>query len=933
MGSIVFVLFHIVFCLAQASAIHRPYSNQPVFGHMVRMSAISPIVGGPLFIYLLSGEFPAVYPTIDAFPAPFFSQMAAVVDRCLTEAGIVNEEDDIVFLTTFGVLSAISLIMTGLLVVLGTKIKLVNLSAFLPYPVMCGFFSGVGVLLWTLSFLVDTGANVWSVLFHGGMTEIIRCSKHHVGSLIVGASMFAVGKVNSAMSPLVSLVPIVLVYSAMYIFGVSLQEARNDGWFWKLEEFAITKVTWDNIGDLKWQPPLPFGIVKSVIDGKVHWPAVFEGLPIALSMAVIFFIRCSIHPPALRKSSKNLAAWQEEQEKLKEDKANGVIKVGDDSAGDGFISDEEDNQPGDIENTASIRISSEGKKSSKSMADVLYDYGKVLMITGISGGVACLPSIGAGGTMYKLGAGYSAPQYGSIILLAIFYLTQFNLVGFLPKMIFSSLLVTCSLEMIETWFLNSYQKTSIKSEWMVVPVIVVLTFVVGVLQSVFMGLAMSTFIFVGTFFRSGPVKFIATGLTVHSTTERNIEDCEWLDQHGDLIQILVLQSHIFFGNANSCLSYVTSMFEEPETVNQPDFPLPPLPKHIIIDMTLVSGIDTSAVDIIAEMVQLCHSKNCHIMLAGLTPELKRVLALGKVKPSASKKSPYWKLRYPPDMESALCKAEDGVLKTECNVEEKEMKRSRQRRASTLPDGFHYALHQIDLQHNMDVANSLISLRSHASIVDLKAGDSLFRDNTGVIIEERGSGLFFIEHGMINVERDSSLTHTRGSTRGSRGSLVSQRMKRNNHTGIYATPRMKANSDSLTGLQARTGTIGREAAILKKSAGLMREQRTVRLARLKPGFVIGALGDPSSLHSSGDHIAVTPCRLHHISQIEIEKLEENNPRIVLELFKMMSTLQARKQEITISQLTTMTAIMTSLAPTKPVGRITMAAIKHAVGYES
>ena len=49
---------------------------------------------------------------------------------------------------------------------------------------------------------------------------------------------------------------------------------------------------------------------------------------------------------------------------------------------------------------------------------------------------------------------------------------------------------------------------------------------------------------------------------------------------------------------------------------------------------------------------------------------------------------------------------------------------------------------------MDVANSLISLRSRASIVDLKAGDSLFRDNTGVIIEERGSGLFFIEHGMI-----------------------------------------------------------------------------------------------------------------------------------------------------------------------------------------
>lgn len=42
-----------------------------------------------------------------------------------------------------------------------------------------------------------------------------------------------------------------------------------------------------------------------------------------------------------------------------------------------------------------------------------------------------------------------------------------------------------------------------KVEWLVVPIIVVFAFVVGLLNAVFLGIAMSTFIFVATFFRSG----------------------------------------------------------------------------------------------------------------------------------------------------------------------------------------------------------------------------------------------------------------------------------------------------------------------------------------------------------------------------------------------------------------------------------------------
>jgi MFS superfamily sulfate permease-like transporter len=239
----------------------------------------------------------------------------------------------------------------------------------------------------------------------------------------------------------------------------------------------------------------------------------------------------------------------------------------------------------------------------------------------------------------------------------------------------------------------------VKSEWAVTPIIVVCTFVVGSLQSVALGLALSTFIFVGTLNKHGVVKFIATGLTVHSITERSAEDAAWLDQNGDLIQLLVLQSYIFFGNAYSCLSYVNSMFEElPEHITKKlSFPLPPFPQYIIIDMTLVSGVDTSSVDIFGEIIQLCFRHKCQVYLSGLNNNLKNVLCLGGLKPSIDKKSPNSMLRFVPELETALSQAEDGLLKSMSYLEEKELRRIKIRANSSADDGFLYALKEIDKQ--------------------------------------------------------------------------------------------------------------------------------------------------------------------------------------------------------------------------------------------
>lgn len=99
----------------------------------------------------------------------------------------------------------------------------------------------------------------------------------------------------------------------------------------------------------------------------------------------------------------------------------------------------------------------------------------------------------------KLGAERLAPQIGAALLLLIFYFTDFALVQFIPKTAFSSLLLLSSIDMLSYWCIQSYFKTEQKLEWFVVPFIVILAFAFGLLQSVFLGIAISTFIFVASF--------------------------------------------------------------------------------------------------------------------------------------------------------------------------------------------------------------------------------------------------------------------------------------------------------------------------------------------------------------------------------------------------------------------------------------------------
>ena len=451
------------------------------------------------------------------------------------------------------------------------------------------------------------------------------------------------------------------------------------------------------------------------------------------------------------------------------------------------------------------------------------------------------------------------------MLLIAFYLTNFELVAYIPKTAFSSLICLSFLDMVITWAFNSYRKTKDKSEWLVVPAIVVFAFMVGLLEAVLLGIGLSTFLFVGAFFRSGVVKFMATGLTVRSTIERSTTCANWLDENGDKIQILVLQNYLFFGNASSILTYISSMFEESHE-HKADSSLPPFPKYVILDLTLVSGMDTSTADIFTDIKNMCALHNCKLFCSGISPHLGSVLSLGNFKPESGDRSKR-QVRFFASMDIAMGKAEDSLLNDELDddgsFDSPDLNDPRVAMLKNIEGdgGFRSALRHIDeqvrrwvrictrrfclflgssdltinhSQHGLACAMDLLELYEHTSPVDLDRGQGLYACDGGPIADSE-KGLFFIEYGIIKIERDSSATMTRGSQ---------------NPLDIRSFSGSNANA-SLTRMKARKLSA---QSIKQASLAISRNNSTLRLARVGTGWVIGGLELVSGSHSEGSVFA-------------------------------------------------------------------------------
>lgn len=477
--------------------------------------------------------------------------------------------------------------------------------------------------------------------------------------------------------------------------------------------------------------------------------------------------------------------------------------------------------------------------------------------------------------------------------------------------------VAVAVDTLSVWFVAAFSKTLDTTEWLVVPLIVAFSLAIGFLNAVLVGIAISTFVFVGAFFRVGIVKFQATGKDIRSRIERSIEQCILLNEHGDEIQVLVLQNYLFFGNAAKLCHYIFTMFEdvEIELEKSTDISIPPIPKVLLLDFSLTTGLDTSTVDIFNDIKEKCVENDCKLFLSGLTNRMRKALALGGIKPENHLARSARSVRLFADMDTGLGKAEDMVITLHAPPVRSDSSESFGATGKSTK-GFQTSLHKIDELHCQNFAESLMDLEPFVEALELGPGDVLFESDGGIIRDEE-RGLFFIEYGTLRISRDSAMSLTMNRTR-SYGHLGSLGAGSSRGTISDRHARLQSFAKSLMG-RAKQQTEGTG------------NSDNFRLARIGPGWVIGTLENASGTQSPGIFTAMTRCRLYHLPFTTLEKMEDTNPLLVLKLYKMLSHLMAKKEEITTEHLSTLHTIMSSQAHHKRMSsRLSSASLSRVHG---
>jgi len=463
-GSFTFLLYHVVFCLAQAATITRPHcsssSSHSTTGFMAKTAALGVLIGSPLMVYNL--QINALYPASDLFLAPFLAHLAEGVDDVLYKRGL--HEDDRIFLTTFGVVCGAAFFLTGLLCVLASRIKLANVGNFLPGSVLAGFFGTIGILMWSLGFNVDTGqkvGHVVSLLLEAGTSgdgvdswiDVVKPALiHHAPSFGIGVVMHVVGQAHPLLVILFVFGTVLSSYAILYATRTTLEQAQDAGWFYSAEDLTqrqqkdqlLNSTTFFPSLSSSYGPPAPFGVAVAAFrnDNEVLWEAVTNGVPTILALAFLYLIRCSLHAAAVRKNipqvtrKPNLQSSSSPINPVHNDPSSGA-EAASSLAG---IREEE----GRIDDTDKSQDKQKKKTKPPSIGEILEKgYGFTLLLASVSGGIAVAPSLAASITMFRLGAEKQAPQYGTCLLLLVFYLTDFRLVQYIPKAAFRYVPAEC----------------------------------------------------------------------------------------------------------------------------------------------------------------------------------------------------------------------------------------------------------------------------------------------------------------------------------------------------------------------------------------------------------------------------------------------------------------------------------------------------------
>ncbi len=156
----------------------------------------------------------------------------------------------------------------------------------------------------------------------------------------------------------------------------------------------------------------------------------------------------------------------------------------------------------------------------------------------------------------------------------------------LPQMVVAGLLAYLGMMLMKQWFFDN-RKLLPRQDYVVVWVIFGVIVFFNIPAGIVSGILITMALFAVNYGRIGAVRNVLTAQTFSSNVDRPEPDREALQTYGDHIQILQLQGYLFFGSRLDAQMSSGNLASSDDRLG--------LPRFLILDMHLVSGMDSSAI--------------------------------------------------------------------------------------------------------------------------------------------------------------------------------------------------------------------------------------------------------------------------------------------------------------------------------------------------
>lgn len=228
------------------------------------------------------------------------------------------------------------------------------------------------------------------------------------------------------------------------------------------------------------------------------------------------------------------------------------------------------------------------------------------LISGPMGGLVGYSTISLSSLNFSMSGGTRLAGIVTALLVGLTVLVGASFLMYVPKMMLGGILVFLGLAFLFEWIYEAWFKFP-RFEFAIILSILGVIVLRGYLEGVVLGLVLAIILFAINYSRVPVARYAVSGAEYSSRMTRNPQALKVLSEHGSELYALQLQGFLFFGTADKLYEQIRA-----HTLN----PARPL-RFVVLDLSLVSGMDSTAALSIKKLLLLMREKQITPVIAGL----------------------------------------------------------------------------------------------------------------------------------------------------------------------------------------------------------------------------------------------------------------------------------------------------------------------------